>query len=241
MTQGSFEAGTSSNCTVPQFTNNSFQVGSSTLFAPFIPGGYTELLLQTDQAPVSRGATPIKKIGFWCTESWRLEGVGIVVKFFFFFLVIDPCMIIPFSLKYFKQPFTWGRKHHMFIHSSLWIYTVVRTELTDSTTTRSVRLFGTDPKQILFFLQLLARAATMWAAELLSSIFLDSKQANPAFKPDIAKQVPLAGHALILFLDCINHTCIVKLKDVEQSWKPSSPSRQASASASKTSSQWIFL
>ncbi|KAM0894334.1 hypothetical protein ACQ4PT_024510 [Festuca glaucescens] len=48
---GSFEAGTSSNSTVPHFTNTTFYGDSSTMFRPFIQGGYTELLLQTDQAP----------------------------------------------------------------------------------------------------------------------------------------------------------------------------------------------
>jgi hypothetical protein len=49
MTQGSFEANTSFNTTIPQFTNNNFHGDSSSMFGPFIQGGYTELLLQTDQ------------------------------------------------------------------------------------------------------------------------------------------------------------------------------------------------
>lgn len=47
---GSLEASTSFGTTVPQFTNNPFHGDSSTMFGPFIQGGYTELLLQNDQA-----------------------------------------------------------------------------------------------------------------------------------------------------------------------------------------------
>ena len=50
MTQGSFETCTGSNATIPHSTNTNFHGDSSTMFGPFIQGGYTELLLQTDRA-----------------------------------------------------------------------------------------------------------------------------------------------------------------------------------------------
>jgi hypothetical protein len=62
MAQGSFEASTSSNSTVPHFTNTTFHGDSSTMFRPFIQGGYTELLLQTDQA--SEVLHPSRRLDF---------------------------------------------------------------------------------------------------------------------------------------------------------------------------------
>ncbi|KAM0893729.1 hypothetical protein ACQ4PT_024923 [Festuca glaucescens] len=59
---GSFEASTSSNSTVPHFTNMTFHGDSSTMFRPFIQGGYTELLLQTDQA--SEVLHPSRRLDF---------------------------------------------------------------------------------------------------------------------------------------------------------------------------------
>ncbi|KAM0864970.1 hypothetical protein ACQ4PT_043549 [Festuca glaucescens] len=59
---GSFEAGTSSNSTLPHFTNTTFHGDSSTMFRPFIQGGYTELLLQTDQA--SEVLHPSRRLDF---------------------------------------------------------------------------------------------------------------------------------------------------------------------------------
>ncbi|KAM0864999.1 hypothetical protein ACQ4PT_043567 [Festuca glaucescens] len=59
---GSFEASTSSNSTVPHFTNTTFHGDSSTMFRPFIQGGYTELLLQTDQA--SEVLHPSRRLDF---------------------------------------------------------------------------------------------------------------------------------------------------------------------------------
>ena len=50
MQQGSFGASSSFDTTVPHFTNNTFHGDTSTMFGPFIQGGYTELLLQTDRA-----------------------------------------------------------------------------------------------------------------------------------------------------------------------------------------------
>ena len=50
MQQGSFGASSSFDTTVPHFTNNTFHGDTSTMFGPFIQGGYTDLLLQTDQA-----------------------------------------------------------------------------------------------------------------------------------------------------------------------------------------------
>lgn len=50
MKQGYSEAGPSSNTAIPIFANNMFNTESSTMFIPLIPGGYTELLLQADQA-----------------------------------------------------------------------------------------------------------------------------------------------------------------------------------------------
>ena len=50
MTQGSFGASTSFDTAVPSFTNNTFHGDTSTMFGPLIQGGYTDLLLQTDQA-----------------------------------------------------------------------------------------------------------------------------------------------------------------------------------------------
>ena len=52
MTLGSFGASTSFDTRVPQFTNNTFHGDTSTMFGPFVQGGYTQLLLQTDQASV---------------------------------------------------------------------------------------------------------------------------------------------------------------------------------------------
>lgn len=46
---GSFGASSSFHTTVPRFTNNTFHGDTSTMFSPFIQGGYTELLLQTDR------------------------------------------------------------------------------------------------------------------------------------------------------------------------------------------------
>ena len=50
MKQGYSEAVPSSNTAIPIFANNMFNTESSTMFIPLIPGGYTELLLQADQA-----------------------------------------------------------------------------------------------------------------------------------------------------------------------------------------------
>jgi hypothetical protein len=62
MTQASFQAGTSTNSTIPHFTNNTFHRDSSTMFGPFIQGGYTELLLQTDHA--SEVPHPSRRLDF---------------------------------------------------------------------------------------------------------------------------------------------------------------------------------
>jgi hypothetical protein len=51
MKQGSCEASSSYGTTIPHFvTNNNFYGDSSTMYGPFIQGGYTDLLLQNDQS-----------------------------------------------------------------------------------------------------------------------------------------------------------------------------------------------
>lgn len=48
---GSFEETTRfGTVAIPQFTTNTFHGDSSTSFGPFIQGGFTDLLLQNDQA-----------------------------------------------------------------------------------------------------------------------------------------------------------------------------------------------
>ena len=64
--KGYSEAGPSSNTAIPIFANNMFNTESSTRFIPLIPGGYTELLLQADQA--SEVLQTSRRLDFWWSE-----------------------------------------------------------------------------------------------------------------------------------------------------------------------------
>ena len=83
MSHGCFGESSSSHTTVPQFTNNTFHRDTSTMFGPFIQGGYTELLLQTDRA--SDVPRIPRRLDFDAMNpEGRKEGVGIEVT---------PCII----------------------------------------------------------------------------------------------------------------------------------------------------
>jgi hypothetical protein len=62
MKQGPFEASATFHTATPHFTNNNFHGDSSNMLGPFIQGGYTELLLQTDQT--SEPQHPSRRLDF---------------------------------------------------------------------------------------------------------------------------------------------------------------------------------